>query len=536
MFAGALAVALLCFLVPNHRYFVDGLMTAIKMRDSGGDWIIHPHHILHPLLPQIVYRMVGEHNSGITELELLLIWSMCVGVLACWGQMMVFRAGSFGPFATLMGLGLFSFSRAIWYFSVTPNQNSTALALHVFTLLAIVIALRRLPEGPSRANIVAIGVLTSLAILASQINAVLLLPAVYVMFAGEGISKGRKLGNLARYLGIVALVAGGLFVLTGIILEGVRTPAHFLDWQHSYVYERRWWAQGLVDAIQRTWVGSINVLLASVFDRSGLFGNWREGFGTSHWFLQLTLRVGQAIVLAFFVVETVRAAITWVRTRPLPPIQTIGVLSALPVMIFSCFWAPESSNYRILYIPGFLLFLMPSLVRRYSLDRFAPKRAWPIVIVVLSLFAVNFVTQFLPQATPRNNPYNYEAFALMSFVEPGSLIIYSGTDEGHMRGLYAQYFLRCHTIMVHELVRLVRECPEEVQEGFRDYREAGSLMLVHQDALYSDEDVEWMNAVYGMDIRPGELLEYMNTWTTLGSPLLLINEKRYYPFLPRDGN
>jgi len=164
LIAGLLA-AILYFGLPNYRYFVDGLMSAINMSEAQG-LIVHPHHPLHPLLPQIAYLSTGG-VTGWNELELLNVWSISIGVLGCWALIMVFRRGGMAIDTVLIGLGFFVFSRAIWYFCVTPNQNSTALTFHIFTLLAIAAYANRLPGTLNWRNITVIGMLTGLSILTS---------------------------------------------------------------------------------------------------------------------------------------------------------------------------------------------------------------------------------------------------------------------------------------------------------------------------------------------------------------------------------
>ncbi len=527
---GGLFAAILYFGLPNYRYFVDGLMSAINMSEAQG-LIVHPHHPLHPLLPQIVYLSTSG-GTGWNELELLNVWSISIGVLGCWALIMVFRRGGMAIDTVLIGLGFFVFSRAIWYFCVTPNQNSTALTFHIFTLLAITAYANRLPGTLNWRNITVIGVLTGLSILTSQINTVLILPSIYLLLQGD-VPLRSKFRKIAGYLLSVLLIAGGLFIIIGVVLAGFRTPTDFFHQQHSYVLESRWWAVDFFDAVRRTWYGMINVHVASVFRSDGLFGNWLTGFGTLSWFLSLTLRLGQAAVLIFLGVETIRAFVEWIRSHERSHFQTIGLAVALPIMLFSCVWAPESSNYRILYIPGLLLFLMPAIEKRFSLDKFNFRRAWLVLFVLACLFTVNFNAQFGPESDPLNNPYIYETFRLRESVKPGDLIIYSGTDEGRMRGLYVRYFLECDIAMIQELMPRIRGHPAEFAVELIERHNSGGLLLIHQDALSSIEDIEWMNKQYGVGIQPEEVVNYFKSWAEPVSACT-INEKHYFQFMPRE--
>jgi hypothetical protein len=524
-------VALIYFGFPDHRYLSDGLNAALLVREHGGLYV-HPNHPLYPLLPGLIYNMMGRENSGMNELEALLVWSMFVGVFACWAMLAAMRIGSIATAATVAGLGLFAFTKGIWFFSVIPAPSSSAMAPQVFALVAIVYASRRWPDGPTRNEIVLMGLLTSIAILANQMNAALLLPAGYVMFQGTQENRA-KVRNLLMLLGIVALSTFLVFFTCAVAIEGIRTPAGFLAWQHSYVYDTRWWVHGFADAIKRNWTGVNEVLVANTFKPDGLFGNWREGLNTPIWYIRLIIRFGQAIVLGFFAFETIRALVAYIKGTVRHTIQTLGLAVAVPLIAFSTIWTPETIHYRVLYIPGLILLLAPSLEHYYGLAQFRMRRAWPIVLVIIALFATNLVTQFIPQSDPGNNPYLNEIFTLDKSIGKDDVIIFSGSDEGVIRSLYAQYFLKCEAIKVHELIPMLRQHPDEVMKEFLDKDKAGHRLLIHEDALYSVGDVEYMNKQFNMDIRPGEMLEFMQSWAKPVGQIKL-NGKNYFQFVPKD--
>jgi hypothetical protein len=528
LYLGAAIVAAIYFTIPNYRYFVDGLMAAIDLRDKGLAWIVHPHHPLHPLLPQLVYRMIGREASGMSELELLQIWANFAGTLACWAFVVLLRTGRMAVFTALLGLGFMAFSRAIWYFSVSPNQNTTALALQVFTLLAMVSLLQQAGERLTRGQTIGIALLTSLAILSSQINAVLLIPGAYLMLRGEGPLRCRIPG-LLFYVAVTAVATIGAYLLLGVFLLGFRSPAEFLFWQHSYVYESRWWAQSFGDAIKRNILGLSNVLIASDFKDFISIGSSQSG-ATREALLKHLPAIGvQVVILLFLLFETVDALYQWMRGNLRLPIQTLGLAIAVPILLFSCVWTPESSNYRILYIPGWLLLLLPHLERQAETHRFNPVRAWPVLVVLLLLFTVNLTKQALPQSNPTESPYVYEITKL-SGVGPGDYIIYSGTDAGRLRQIHAKYFLRCDAVLEQVFLREYRENPDEVAADLRARHQAGHILLAHEDALFSEEDREWMNRQYGAEISPGELVGVLNSLSGASTVLGMVNGKKYYLF------
>jgi hypothetical protein len=511
LIVAAILIALIYFGFPCNRYLSDGLKAAILMRDSHGLYV-HPNHVLYPLLPGLLFDLIGDTASGLSELEMLTLWSMLAGVVACWGLIIALRAGSMTVATTIAVLGLFAFFKGIWYFSVIPSPSSSALAAQVCALAAIALAARTLPSGPSSRAVSAVGFFTSLAILTSQMNAALIFPAIYVIWLSNKPQKAKALA-IVSYLGITAVTALAVIVVFGVAFAGIRSPNDLLSWQHSYVYDSRWWIHGFVDAIRRNWVGANDVILAFLFRPDGLFGNWSEGWGTTLWLARLPVRVGQAAVLLFMYVEILKAVVRYVRDRRRALIQTIGLAVALPLMIFSFFWTPETFHYRILYIPGLMMFLAPSIERSYSLDRFRLRRAWPVLLVVFALIATNLTTQFLPQSDPANNPHRGEVLFLAPYVGPGDVIIYSGTGDSGMRALYAEYFLHCKTIRVNDLIPSIRQRPDEVIRDLTDLYLQGHNILIHGDAIYSAEDVEYMNRQYHMDIGPTEMLDFVMSWT-----------------------
>ncbi len=535
---GAAVVAVLYFGFPCHRYLSDGLLAAIQMRDSA-DWYIHPNHPIYPLLPQIIHRLAIGAGGGIDEMELLLIWSMSMGVIACWGMILALKSGKMSVAAILIGLAFFALIKGVWYFSVIPSPGSTALGTLVPALAAIVLMMYsfqkndREKPAPSTLKITVIGLLISLAILASQINAVLILPAGYAILQDK-IPTRSKIRHLIWLLGIIIITTIGAMFLGGYIFAGIRNPTEFINWQHSYVYQGRWFVSGLVDAIQRNWIGLNDLMVAYVFRGDGLFGDWSEELGTLEWYKRLAVRAGQAIVLIFFLFETIRAIILWIRTRKLHPLQVIGITAALPVFLFSCIWTPETIHYRILYIPGSILFLVPSLEKYYRLDRFSFRRAWPLLLVIVCLFGVNFYNQFLPQSNPVNNYNLLEVWGLEEQgIGPGDLIIYAGTGDGGMRERYVRYFLQCDSFRVHELMPKLEAYPELVIEDFLERHERGSTMLIHEDALFSDESLELMNEQYDLDVKPDELMEFMESWAVPVSRFRILR-KEYIRFVPKE--
>jgi len=59
------------------------------------------------------------------------------------------------------------------------------------------------------------------------------------------------------------------------------------------------------------------------------------------------------------------------------------------------------------------------------------------------------------------------------------------------------------------------------------------MIMIHEDAIYTKADIDWMNRVYSMDIREGEVLEFIEECAAPVYSGVLINEKRYIRIVPK---
>ncbi len=508
----------------NHRYFVDGLNVAWIL-ETQDNLFIHPHHPLFPLLLQVLYKLIGGDSSGVDSLGLIVIWSVLSGVLAIWGLQHILKTIGLPRPAIIFSILLFAFSNATWYFSSTPNQYTTALAMHVFTVIYLVPVITGRAVLTPRTAII-IGILTGLSILSHQINALLLIPVFYI-----GWTSGDRLKNTGISIGSVVLIAVLFTIFSGIAFEGVRSFSDFISWQKSYVVRSMYWAEGPVDSITRSFRGMIELHLAHVFHLEGLFGNWNDSSGSSTWYWRLILRFAQAYTLIFIGYETVKSLLEWIKARPRLSIQTLGLLCAMPFFIFSFFFTPDSTNYRLFYLPGFILFLAPALVRHFQLEKFEIKKAWPLVLLIIALFTTNFSVKFLPESDPSKNPFIAEAGLIAEWVGTGDLLVYSGAGEDYFRMHYMRYFTLADVAILPELIDAIRNNPEDLVADIKNRDVNGNVIYIHEDALYSVEDVEWLNELYGTDIGQKEFLEFISEYIVVIRSIE-VNEKDYILVAP----
>ncbi len=520
---GAVLPIIFYFILRCHRYFTDGLTYALEI-ETVDTWLVHPNHPLFPLLPQILHRL-GKAVSEYPGLELLSNWAILAGILAAWGMLYLFQMVKIKPATAIVSFSLFTFSAGVWYFGSTANQYSTALALHVFTLIALARIMMKSGE-PSTLEIVLTGALCSLAILAHQVNLLLLIPMCFIFFSGK-LPTGRKLSATLTAAGTALSIAVIVTLLLGVTLIGLRTPSDFIAWQQSYVTEPWYWANSVTDSLSRTAKGAVELHLAHAFHPEGIFGNWRMPLGTSYGITVLVFRLAQAFILSFIVFESIRAILEWFRAERKPRLQTLGLAAWLPFAIFCFFFTPETYNYRVFYMPGFIIFIAPAIGKHFSLDSWKIKRAWPVLLMIVCLFATNFTVKFLPEHSRSNNPMLAEAIRLSGVFGPGDLMIYSGADVDYLRADYTRYFAGCDTMILPELIEKFRESPDDVVADFETRTLSGGNVAVHEDALYSDEDREWVNRFYGMDIRELELAEFLDLYAA-PADIFILNEKKFF--------
>ena len=531
--AGAiLLLALLFSLLPCRQYFPDALIFAFHI-EMNPHPLLNPHHPLFPLGPQLVFQVLGGLKAGITSLGVLMVWSVVFGIISCWAMALTLSAAGFKRATVLAGLALFAFSHAIWYFSSTANQNSTPLALHILTLYAIIGNIRRLPACPSKERIVGIAALTSIAILSSQANAVLLIPVIYLLAACDTKSRA-KINNFALYILTFIIISGAMWAYLAYALLGARSFADLAGWQHTDAVFPAYWPQGLADSLKRSLRGAVDLHLAYAFQPGSLFGGWREGAGSLEWFKDLPLKAGQAIVLLLFAIETFRAVIGWLLARPRNPVQTVGILTALPAVAFTFIFTPEQVHHRILYLPGLLLLIAPLIERDFELGRPSLRRAWPLLLVILSLFLTNFCIEFLPESNAANNIYLNDTKELAKRLGRNDKIIFLSAFDGDYRIKYTRYFTQCDVYRAMDVVHAIRTDPSELEAVFREAEQKGGVIVVHSDALYSAEGLAWENKRYGHDVRPGELADFFKSHFT-PVDYFMISDKAYIVMKPIPG-
>lgn len=499
---GGLLLTLVICSFPNYNYFTDNLVDAYAIETSV-NWLVHPHHPLYPLAPQAIFRLLGGLRSGITSLGLMHVLSISFGVIGLWLMIFMLRVTGASNTMILAGASIYGLSNGVWYFNTVPNQNILALMLHLLTLLVIIVTSMRAPGGTPPGRIITIGILTSLAILSSTLNLILVLPAIYLLLIRA--SNGPRWKNLVVYLVSLVVVWGGLWSFLNYGLKGSGASEVFQDWRYSGLLSPRYWAGDLLDSLQRTWHGATELHLSNLWEDGSLFSRWDGEFRS------IPLRLGQMIVLLFLIIETIRGILFWITSRPRPVIQNIAIITGLPVFLFYLVFTPELLNYRILYIPSFILFISFIMERDFGLRRPSIRKAWPLALVIISLFLTNFTLKFLPESNPDNNPYIIEAKQLGADYGLHDRIIYLSAMDNDYRIKHTQYFTQCNVTRVIELVAALRANPEEVEAFFRDGIKDGGKVLVHEDVLFSQECYAWINKKHGTDIQPLEVAAFFNS-------------------------
>jgi len=522
---GIAVLALVYSRFPCHRYFIDGLTSASEI-EYGSRLSIHPNHPLFPLVPQIIFDFIVARVPDASALGFLLLWSIAFGVLSCWLFTLVLRKSGLALSTILISLGLFGFSAGSWFFFATPNQYSTALAFHLFTLVYIAGILRN-DKVPTIGQSIGLGALIGLAILAHQVNALLIVPAIYALY----VKRGKISVNLSAMIIPAILISVGGLLFSGFVLAGIRNFSEFITWQKSYVTRSWYWASGLSDAFVRSLHGKIEVFLAHVFHSEGLFGDWSMNSPPGVLLGRFLLRIGQAYVLVFLTVETFLAFFDLFKRENRSPLKLLGLFTLLPIALFASVFTPESINYRIFYLPGYFLFLAFRLERKFKLRNFAFKKAWPVILAVIFIFLCNFIVKFLPESNPKNNPYIAEAGLIADSVNPGCLFVFSGADDDYLRAQYVRYFAHEDILFAYELIDEIRSNPNELVKSFLGALNAGKTVFVHEDVLNSDYDIKWLNDFYGLDIKPGEFKKFFRIFSR-DPESILINDKKYYIINP----
>lgn len=502
-----------------HRYFTDGLSAAYLIETSD-TWIVHPNHPLFPLLPQYIYRLLGGETRELDALGLLNVWSSIAGCLSVFGIIYMLRSARVSVAVTLIGTAIFAFSAGTWYFNVTGNQYSTAILLHVLCLVLCVKLIKSDAEPDTRLKIM-LPFLFAFAVAFHEVNIFLLVPIAYTLYVtGKNPTYGVRSALVITVFAI--LLTALIFTILAVSIGGVDSLPDFINWQKSYVTRPWYWAHGPVDSLTRSFTGAISLHVAEIHSSSGILGDWSGGP------VSIISKILQFIILAGILFITIKSLISYFRDETDRRISNLALAVWLPYLIFSFVFTPESTNYRIFYMPGFILFLSCFLEKFSAGGTKLKKLALPALLAVL-LLATNFTFKFLPGSNIGNNPLIYEAVRLSATAGPGDLIIYSGAEQDYLRADYAKYFARCDTALLPDVISGIRNNPEFVIDDIGRRFENGNILVIHEDALYSEEDLEFLNNFYGMDIREGELEDFIKTRHAVAN-VIVINDKQYLIF------
>ena len=523
-----LIISCVYFSIPNYRHLSDGLIAALRIRQSTHSWFVHPNHPAHPLIPLIIYNAIGRDASGISELELLQLWSTFLGIATCiiYAYTICFIGTSLP--GSLFALLLLAFSHGIWFFSTAANPQATALMTNVLLLSVLVTMSGAKNESLFFRYLLTIAAICALAVFSSQLNALMLIPSIYIVLVKRGSAQLRAKCVMLLILYFLLFTAI-LYILVGLLFLNFNNPADFYLWQRSYVYQSRWWALNVPDLLQRNALGLVRVFIAigsELTTPMKLPDASSSIFNTPPAILSIIAIVFSCTSLFVMVIATFR---DWWRNGLENTVQNIAMLAFAPMFIFCSVWVPETYHYRILYVPSLILFIVPYIDRRFNIKNITLKGGLVPFSLVFCIFFNNLLIAAIPESNPSNNPYFYETTLLSRYLNQSDIVIYLGTDEGRTKALYTQYFIGSRVDLIDSLISEYRKRPDDtindIKLNYRNY----PLILIHQDALNpSREDTELLRIQYGTDINNAEITRFLDNWAKPAGLYDVINDNSYY--------
>ncbi len=150
--------------------------------------------------------------------------------------------------AALAAALLLGSSYAFWYYAVEVEVYTIAALF----LIGCLWLLLRLLRAPSPSLAAALGGMQALAVLFHQTNLLLCVPALLALLLarGAGADSWRARGRLLlAYIGVLALLVGGCYLLVGVGVGGAASWRELLHWMTSYAHTG-WWGGPLTAA---TW-------------------------------------------------------------------------------------------------------------------------------------------------------------------------------------------------------------------------------------------------------------------------------------------
>lgn len=452
----AVAISLIAFLVYavtlSHDYMGDGIQFAMSIESGSLEQILRPNHMLYPLFGLWFHRLwqlLGWQQGALLPLQIL---SAIAGALSVGLFYSVVKHSVSAPRSALLVTVGFGSSHAIWLYSTDAEVVTIPLA---FNLLILLLLLRTADALRWYVSFV-IATLVVFSILIYQTSVFLVLMVMVAFAFTHQESKGRRLGHVVFFLGIVAFLLAFLYLFVGYVVLGFRTWQAFVEWQFELAQLGLWGELSLRNVGQGAYA-----MLRSVASFGGLGPSDR----TSDYLASATtlkrVAFGLYYLLVFAAVAFPLGLLARCRKVIRDHARTLAILScwAFFYAVFATYWVPGDMQFwaPVLVSWWFLVGLLlagESQGKQRANDSGASNLSlggskWlgpSIAIGVLALIVANLVGAILPNQQP-SQAYTI-AESIAAHTSDSDLIITTGGDRLF---LYVPYFADRRTVsLFHE--------------------------------------------------------------------------------------
>ena len=414
-------------------------------RTGDPHWLFHPHHLLFNATGYVLWqaaRLCGYSGGSLAVLQSLNSVLGASGVTLYYFTLRGLLQRSRGlPLLISLGLGL---SFGYWICATDGRVNMPS----VFLMLAAFSLLTRMMATP-RASLAALtGLLAGGAVLFHESAGLF----VVVGAAGILLSKaGWKLRGqaAAAYIAVWGLTAALPYLVVGILVLHLYSPAAFHAWTSEYT-ELGWW-----------WDFRILHNLGSDFYAFRHAGFVEPGSRPSTFTLSGHL---PALLLGFYWVSVLGwlAAASLILTS-LPqlwrsPSRGLALVLAVWITAYAAFFTVWSPGYFVFWVP---VLVPASTLLALTLAHYRARRGgrianWLLGIWIAVYAALNLQVSILPHLAPSSDPFRRIAADVRAHTQFGDRVLVAGAGDGGPCEVALPYFADRDVISLHGLLTTKR--------------------------------------------------------------------------------
>lgn len=410
-------------------------LTYLNAMHEGGVGLWHPHHLVYNAIGAEWLRFVRSLGVVSDGLKIVAWVNSALGATSAVLCYLLLRdRAQTGRLLALAGTVGAAGSFGFWFYSVSVEVY--VLPLTVLLAATYVLISPRLGTR----HVLAVGVLTGLAVLGHQVNVMFGAVVVVVL-----LSKARTVGRATagRWLAVWAATASSVVVAAyGLVLWLVVKPqsaAEANSWFTRYAGTDTFWAPPGPSTLPRAGFGASRAIVGGHF--LFRFGWFRDRAAsavpgkslTDEAFLVRNVPIGLAALLAVTAVVggvlLVLVLVRGIRRRGYVPARARTLLLALAawVVTYSLFflvWEPTNVEFWIPQITCVWL-AAAALCARGAGFRPAESGRWPRLLLAAAVLVsvTNFAGSILPAVDSANDIYAYRFRALGRVVGAGDAVV-----------------------------------------------------------------------------------------------------------------